>query len=584
MEEKWMVHTKRADFYGIAGRFGIDPVTARILTNRGVKGDAAIEEYLHGGLDVLPSPLLMRDMEKAAALADSKIAAGKRIRVIGDYDVDGICASYILVKALGMLGAEVDCDIPERIRDGYGLNIRLVEKAHADGIDTIITCDNGIAAASEIARAKKLGMTVIVTDHHEVPFETEDGIKRETLPPADAVVDPHREGCAYPFKNICGAEVALKLVGVLFEKHGLCDPGTPVLLSSAMRPFVEAAGLAAVCDVMPLQGENRTLVRRSLELMQNTDITGLAALIRANGIEGRPLTSYHFGFVIGPCLNAGGRLSTAKKSLGLLLADDYTAAETAAAELKALNEERKLMTERGTASGIEQIEKGTCGDKVYVVYLPDCHESVAGIIAGKLRERYEHPVIVITDSEGGLKGSGRSTEAYSMFEKLSECKGHLTKFGGHPMAAGLSLLPEELEPLRRDLNACSGLEEKDFEKKVWIDVAMPFSYVTEKLINEFALLEPFGTGNPKPVFAEKGLRVVRKRLAGKNKNVLMLDLAEPNGNPVSAVMFNDAAAMYGRLAQGCRISALYYPSVNEYNGRRSLQMVITSCKCESADV
>ncbi len=574
MKEQWMVYAKKANFKELAARFGIDQVTARILRNRDVADGEEIRAYLHGTLADCASPFLLKDMEETVDILGKKIHDGKRIRVIGDYDIDGVCSTYILVKSLRRLGAQVDYDIPDRVKDGYGLNVNLIELAADDGIDTLLTCDNGISAWTQIAYAKSLGMTVLVTDHHEVPFEeTEEAggekSRRELLPPADAVINPHQSACPYPFKNLCGAAVAYKLAQALYE--------TWDIPAEELSPFIEAAGLATVGDVMVLQGENRILVKEGLRRMAHSRILGLRALIEANQLNPEKLGSYHLGFVVGPCLNAGGRLDTAKKSLALFLSEDAETAMALAYELKELNDRRKDMTAENVEAAVRYIEEqGIEKDPVYVVFLPDCHESLAGIVAGRIRERYQHPVFVITRATGGLKGSGRSIPAYSMYEHLVPCKALLTAFGGHPMAAGLSLPEQNLKAFREQLNRESGLTEAAFVKQLWIDVPMPFSYVTETLIDEFRLLEPFGNGNEKPLFACKGLTVKRKNIIGRNRNVLKLLLAGEDGRPIDAILFQDAEEADSSLSAGDRLSVAYYPDVNEYMGKRSLQMVIQS--------
>ena len=575
MKEQWMVYAKKADFRRIAGQYGIDQVTARIIRNRDVR-EEDLELYLHGSLSDCPSPFLMKDMDETVEILGKKIREEKRIRIIGDYDVDGVCAVYILVQALKRLGAKADYDIPDRIRDGYGINIHMIEAAADDGVDTLLTCDNGIAAWSQTAYAKSLGMTVLITDHHEVPFEEEDGIRKELLPPADAVVNPHQSACAYPFPGLCGAAIAYKLAAALYETWNIPE--------EELSPFVEAAALATVGDVMILQGENRILVREGLKRMADSRILGLRKLMEAGSLNTSALSSYHLGFVIGPCLNAGGRLDTAKKSLRLLLSPEEEEAEALAWELKELNDRRKDMTARGVEDAVRIIgETGMEKDDVYVVYLPECHESLAGIVAGKIREQYQHPVFVVTKGRDGLKGSGRSIPSYSMYEQLVKCRQYLKNFGGHPMAAGISLAEADLEAFRRTLNEQSGLTEKDFEKKVWIDVPMPFSYVTEALTREFQILEPFGNGNERPLFAQKGLLVRRKSIIGKNKNVMKL-LADGSGHPAEAILFHDVQETDRNLAEGDRISVVYYPDINEYMGKRSLQMVIISCQRESGSL
>ncbi|MCI8466300.1 MAG: single-stranded-DNA-specific exonuclease RecJ [Lachnospiraceae bacterium] len=574
MQEEWRIYGKKADFEGLSKRLGIDPVTARIIRNRELTEEEEIQQYLYGSLKDCHSPFLMKNMEEAVEILGKKIRAGKAIRVIGDYDVDGICATYILVKAIKRLGGNVDYDIPDRIQDGYGINVKIIDLAAADGVDTLLTCDNGIAAGSQIAHAKELGMTVLVTDHHEVPFEeTETGEKREILPPADVVVNPRQASCTYPFKLLCGAAIAYKLAWALYE--------TWEIPKSELSPFVEVAALATVGDVMLLQGENRILVKEGLERMADSKIQGLKALIEANGLNASALGCYHLGFVLGPCLNAGGRLDTAKKSLALLLSERKTETPALAWELKALNDRRKDMTAKSVEAAIHNIEEtGIKEDDVYVVYLPECHESLAGIVAGRIREKYQHPVFVITKAASGLKGSGRSIPSYSMYEHLVRCQEYLTVFGGHPMAAGLSLPEENLEAFRAALNRDSGLTEADFVKRLWIDVPMPFSYVTEKLVSEFRLLEPFGNGNEKPLFAQKGLMVRQKNLVGKNKNVLKFLLSDETGLNIEAIQFQDAANMEQAVEVGDWISVAYYPNINEYMGRRTLQMVIQSSRQE----
>lgn len=572
MQEEWRVYGKKADFKSISEEFDIDQVTARIIRNRDICDSEDIRLYLHGTLEDCDPPFLMRGMDETVEILGRKVSAGKPIRVVGDYDVDGICATYILLQALRRVGARVDYDIPDRIKDGYGINVRLIDQAAEDGIDTLLTCDNGIAAESQIAHAKKLGMTVLVTDHHEVPFEEESsGEKREILPPADVVVNPHRSGCGYPFKLLCGAAIAYKLAQALYE--------TWEIPKEELSPFVEAAALATVCDVMLLRGENRILVKEGLKRMADSKILGLRTLIEANSLNAAALGCYHLGFVLGPCLNAGGRLDTAKKSLALLLSEKKSEAEKLAWELKELNDKRKDMTARSVEAAVYNIEEtGIKKDDVYVVYLPECHESLAGIVAGKIREKYNHPVYVITKAESGLKGSGRSIKPYSMYEHLARCKEYLTAFGGHPMAAGLSFPEENLEPLRTALNRDSGLSEKDFVRQVWIDVPMPFAYVTEELLSEFRFLEPFGNGNEKPLFAQKGLLVRQKNIIGKNKNVLKFLLSDENGLNINGIMFQNVQETDEIVREGDRVSVTYYPELHEYMGRRSLQMQIVSCR------
>ena len=565
--EKWMVAAKRADFKGIGERFGIDQVTARIIRNRDVIGEKAIEKYLHGSRKDFYSPWLLKDMEKAVAILQEKIENRNRIRIIGDYDIDGVMSTYILLESLRGLGCDVDMMIPNRITDGYGINEHLIEQAWQEGRDTIITCDNGIAAVTQIRKAKDLGMTVIVTDHHEVPFEDLEGGRKEILPPADAIVNPKQKACSYPFAGLCGAVVAMKVMEALYEKMA-----PEVDLVDKMLPF---AGIATIGDVMDLQDENRILVKEGLQRLHHTTNLGLQELIRVNNLEPENISPYHIGFILGPCLNASGRLDTAKRALQLLLADSREEAAVLAGDLKNLNESRKEMTAQGLEKAIEQVESTSMmEDTVLVVFLPECHESLAGIIAGRLRERYHKPSFVLTRGEEGVKGSGRSIESYSMYEKLCECKEYLTKFGGHPMAAGLSLEEENVERFRRKLNEQSGLTEEDLVEKVTIDVPMPIHYIRKDLVQELSLLEPFGKGNEKPLFAQKNLWVSQMRVFGKNRNVVKMRLTDENGYPMDGVYFGngDEFAEEGRGKR--KISIVYDPDINMYQGRESLQVII----------
>lgn len=562
-----MVAAKRADFKGIGERFGIDQVTARIIRNRDVIGEKAIEKYLHGSRKDFYSPWLLKDMEKAVAILQEKIENRNRIRIIGDYDIDGVMSTYILLESLRGLGCDVDMMIPNRITDGYGINEHLIEQAWQEGRDTIITCDNGIAAVTQIRKAKDLGMTVIVTDHHEVPFEDLEGGRKEILPPADAIVNPKQKACSYPFAGLCGAVVAMKVMEALYEKM---EP--EVDLVDKMLPF---AGIATIGDVMDLQDENRILVKEGLQRLHHTTNLGLQELIRVNNLEPENISPYHIGFILGPCLNASGRLDTAKRALQLLLADSREEAAVLAGDLKNLNESRKEMTAQGLEKAVEQVESTSMmEDTVLVVFLPECHESLAGIIAGRLRERYHKPSFVLTRGEEGVKGSGRSIESYSMYEKLCECKEYLTKFGGHPMAAGLSLEEENVERFRRKLNEQSGLTEEDLVEKVTIDVPMPIHYIRKDLVQELSLLEPFGKGNEKPLFAQKNLWISQMRVFGKNRNVVKMRLTDENGYPMDGVYFGngDEFAEEGRGKR--KISIVYYPDINMYQGRESLQVII----------
>lgn len=562
-----MVAAKRADFKGIGERFGIDQVTARIIRNRDVIGEKAIEKYLHGSRKDFYSPWLLKDMEKAVAILQEKIENRNRIRIIGDYDIDGVMSTYILLESLRGLGCDVDMMIPNRITDGYGINEHLIEQAWQEGRDTIITCDNGIAAVTQIRKAKDLGMTVIVTDHHEVPFEDLEGGRKEILPPADAIVNPKQKACSYPFAGLCGAVVAMKVMEALYEKMA-----PEVDLVDKMLPF---AGIATIGDVMDLQDENRILVKEGLQRLHHTTNLGLQELIRVNNLEPENISPYHIGFILGPCLNASGRLDTAKRALQLLLADSREEAAVLAGDLKNLNESRKEMTAQGLEKAIEQVESTSMlEDTVLVVFLPECHESLAGIIAGRLRERYHKPSFVLTRGEEGVKGSGRSIESYSMYEKLCECKEYLTKFGGHPMAAGLSLEEENVECFRRKLNEQSGLTEEDLVEKVTIDVPMPIHYIRKDLVQELSLLEPFGKGNEKPLFAQKNLWISQMRVFGKNRNVVKMRLTDENGYPMDGVYFGNGDEFAEEGREKRKISIVYYPDINMYQGRESLQVII----------
>ena len=563
-EQIWMLQTKRADFDGIARQFGIDPVTARVIRNRGIEGRENIERYLYGDLDSLYSPWLLKDMRPAVDILKRKLKEGQKIRIVGDYDIDGVCSTYILYQALKRLGGNVDYAIPDRIKDGYGINESMIRAAAEDGIDTILTCDNGISAFSQIQTAKEFGMTVIVTDHHEVPADGE----REILPPADAVIDPKQRSCSYPFPEICGAVVAYKLVQALYEESGVSREEWLELL--------EFAAIATVGDVMKLQDENRMIVKYGLKKLGHTKNLGLKKLAEKTNLDLNSITAYHIGFVIGPCLNAGGRLQTAKLALSMLLAKDEETAEELAQELKDLNDMRKDMTEHWTAEAKVLADTQYRNDKVLVIFLPDCHESLAGIIAGRLREYCQKPAIVLTRSEEAVKGSGRSIESYHMFQKLSEVKDLMLKFGG--MAAGLSLLEENIDEFRRELNERSGLTEEDFKAKLWIDVPMPIDYINERLVEELKILEPFGQGNEKPLFAQKQVRIRSCRVIGKNKNVVKLVLEGGSGMPMDGILFTDGIAFEEERAGRTVMDIIYYPEINEYNGNRNLQVVIRNYK------
>ena len=565
--EKWMVYNKKADFQKIGSEFGIDPVIARLIRNRDIQDMKEIRSYLYGTLAEIPSPWKMKDMERAVQILQKKITQKKKIRIIGDYDIDGVTATCILLKGLKRLGANVDTYIPDRVKDGYGMHEQLIDKALEDGIDTILTCDNGIAAAAEIEYAKKEGLTVIVTDHHDIPFrDTEDG-RIWIIPKADAVVNPKQNDCLYPNKNICGAVVAWKLIWALYERLGID--------SDEIWDFLELAAIATVGDVVDLQGENRIIVKEGLKKLSSTSFEGLKALICVNNLEGAEITAYHVGFVIGPCINASGRLDTAARSLELLLADNMEDAMKLADDLYDLNQSRKAMTEQGKEQAIQSIEENNLGkDRVLVVYLPDCHESLAGIIAGRIREAYNKPVFVLTKGADGVKGSGRSIEAYSMYEELVKCSDLLTQFGGHPMAAGLSMEEKNVELFRRRLNDNCTLTEQDLIPQIMIDVPMPISYLSKKLTEQLKVLEPFGKGNSKPLFAQKNLRAVGIRVLGRNRNVAKMLLIDENGIKMDAVYFGEAQEFVDFVQAHDTISVTYYPEINVFQGRENLQVVI----------
>lgn len=582
--ERWVLLRKGADFEEIGKKYQISPRLACLIRNRDVIGEEAVDRYLNGTISDLYDGMLMKDMDKAIDILKEKILEDKKIRVIGDYDIDGVNATYILLEGLERLGADVDSDIPDRISDGYGLNRHLVERAYEAGVDTLITCDNGIAAADEIAYGKEMGMTVIVTDHHEVPFDEHDGEKRYRIPPADAVMDPKQPDCLYPFKGLCGAAVAYKLMEALWESMGKD--------SADLDDLIENVAIATIGDVMDLEDENRIFVKEGLQMLRRTKNPGLKALIECTGIDKNSLNSYHIGFVLGPCINASGRLDTAKRALELLRAGTQKEADILAGDLKALNDSRKDMTEEAVKQAEEQVETTTISkDKVLVVYLPDCHESLAGIVAGRIRENYYKPVFVLTDAEEGVKGSGRSIDGYHMYEELNKCKEFLTKFGGHRLAAGLSLPKENVGKFREMLNKNCTLTEEEMKEKVTIDMEMPFGCVTEGLVKELELLEPFGKGNTKPVFAARNVTLLGARILGKNRNVLKLQVQDVNGCRIEAMLFHHADDFLGKLEEQygkteveallkgrgrqIRISMTYYPDINEYMGEKTPQIVVT---------
>lgn len=581
--EKWIEIRKGGNFMEMAKKYGIDPLIARIIRNRDIIDEKEITEYLYGGKEALHNPHLLKDVDKAAEIIAEGIAEKKAMRIIGDYDIDGVNATYILLDGIHRCGGNVDAAIPDRMKDGYGINEHLIEQALSDGKELLITCDNGIAAINEINFAKEKGMTVVVTDHHEIPYRNAEQGKEFLRSNADAIVNPKQADCPYPCKGICGAVVAWKLVQVLYERMDI-----PVEEADI---FIENAGFATVGDVMDLTGENRILVKLGLKALEHTKNPGMKALIAKNKLSDKPLSAYHIGFVLGPCINASGRLDTAKRSLELLLERDEVKASALAGELVELNESRKYMTQQETQKALEQIEKeGREKDKVLVVYLPECHESLAGIIAGRIREAYQRPVFVLTRGEEGVKGSGRSIEAYSMFDKMTEVAELFTKYGGHPMAAGLSMREEDIDKLREQLNQKAELSEEDMAEVVRLDAVLPMSYFTVDTIRQLSVLEPCGKSNTKPVFADRNIRITRANIVGVNRNVLKLHLLDSRGNPVAGVYFGEVekfltflsekfgseevdAAMHGK-ENSIQFAAVYEPAVDTYSGRESVQAII----------
>lgn len=585
--ENWVLLRKGADFQHISEKFHISPRVASLIRNRDVIGDDAIEKYLNGTIADLYDGMLMKDMDKAVAVLGEKIKENAKIRIIGDYDIDGIQSTYILLEGFRMLGADVDSDIPDRMKDGYGLNRNLIDRALEADVDTIITCDNGIAAAEEIAYAKSMGMTIVVTDHHEVPYTEIGAGRRYILPEADAVVDPKQEDCTYPFKGLCGAAVAYKLVEALMEAMGKDAEDADYLM--------ENVAIATIGDVMDLVDENRIFVKQGLDMLKRTENLGLKALMECTGVNVDKLSPYHIGFVIGPCMNASGRLDTAKRALELLEAKKVAEADLLAGDLKALNDSRKDMTAQAVEEAFIQVENSELKDAdVLVVYLPECHESLAGIVAGRIREKYYRPVFVLTKGAEGLKGSGRSIETWHMYEGLNRVKHLLSKFGGHKMAAGLSMPEENLEQFRKEINEKSGITPEDLNEKIAIDMQLPFECVNEKFIGELAVLEPFGKGNARPVFAERQVQVESARILGKNKNVLKLQVKDLHGTRMDAMYFGDVNTFveyvrekFGDVACECLLHGhghgivmafTYYPDINEYQGVRTPQIVIQNYK------
>ena len=567
--QKWRVYSKKADFDAIGSRFNIDPVTARIIRNRDVTDMENVDMYLNGTLDRLHDPMMMKDMDKAVSVIASSIRDNKHIRIIGDYDIDGICSIYILFKGLKICGADVDYEVPDRITDGYGINENLIKQAYEAGVEVIITCDNGIAAASQIDYANELGMTVVITDHHDVPYEETDNGRRYIIPKAAAVVDPKQNDCRYPFKMLCGAGIAYKFIDCMVKEFQTGD--------SVMPELLQFAAIATVGDIVDLLDENRIIVKEGLKLIANTENYGLNALMAVTGVSRESINAYHIGFVLGPCLNASGRLDSAKRALKMLVTDDRAEAERHAGELKDLNEERKKLTSEAVDKAVDMVENSSLkDDKVLVIFLPDCHESIAGIVAGRIREKYYKPVIVLTRGEQEAKGSARSIESYNMFEKLSECKDLFTRFGGHPMAAGLSLPEENIPEFRRRINEYCNLSEEDLTETVWIDVPMPLEYINEKLIG----LEPFGKANPKPVFADKNISIRNIRAIGKDKQYTRMTIAKDSGIVIDAVGFFSCTELETVYNKNGRISCTYYPEINEFRDKKQIQVCVTGYRID----
>lgn len=571
--QKWRVYSKKADFDAIGSRFNIDPVTARIIRNRDVTDMENVDMYLNGTLDRLHDPMMMKDMDKAVSVIASSIRDNKHIRIIGDYDIDGICSIYILFKGLKICGADVDYEVPDRITDGYGINENLIKQAYEAGVEVIITCDNGIAAASQIDYANELGMTVVITDHHDVPYEETDNGRRYIIPKAAAVVDPKQNDCGYPFKMLCGAGIAYKFIDCMVKEFQTGD--------SVMPELLQFAAIATVGDIVDLLDENRIIVKEGLKLIANTGNYGLNALMAVTGVSRESINAYHIGFVLGPCLNASGRLDSAKRALKMLVTDDRAEAERHAGELKDLNEERKKLTSEAVDKAVDMVENSSLkDDRVLVIFLPDCHESIAGIVAGRIREKYYKPVIVLTRGEQEAKGSARSIESYNMFEKLSECKDLFTRFGGHPMAAGLSLPEENIPEFRRRINEHCNLSEEDLTETVWIDVPMPLEYINEKLILELDGLEPFGKANPKPVFADKNISIRNIRAIGKDKQYTRMTIAKDSGIVIDAVGFFPCTELETVYNKNGRISCTYYPEINEFRDKKQIQVCVTGYRID----
>ena len=575
MESKWMLYTKRADFEKISARFHISPVLARIIINRDIK-EEDFSLYLKSDLSLMHDAGSLYGVEDAYNEIMSEIKKGNKIRVVGDYDIDGVCSSYILVKSLKRFGANADVRIPDRIKDGYGINDNIINEAANDKISMIITCDNGIAAHSQMELAKKLGIKVIITDHHEV--YQEEG--KDYLPVADVVINPKRSECKYPFKSICGALVAYKLMEYMYERLY----GKKMYEDGELSDLLEVAAIATIGDVMPLVDENRVLVKHGLKSLMNTNNLGLRALIKATGMEGKKISAYSIGFVIGPCLNAGGRLENALVALNMFMSESSDEANEYAMHLKELNDERKDLTAMNVKVAVELAEREYADDDILVIYLENCHESIAGIIAGRVREALGKPTIILTDAfgeDGMIKGSGRSIESYNMFEALYEVKDIFEKFGGHHMAAGMSLKKDRLDEFRKRLNDNSKLTKEDFIQKIWIDVPLPFSYISHDFVRELEKLEPYGNKNEKPKFARKGIKILSKNILGKNKNVVKMVLEDDDGTRLDGIYFCDGEAFFEELKGNNEIDIIYYPDINEYGGRESLQVIITGYKIKN---
>jgi single-stranded-DNA-specific exonuclease recJ len=569
-----MLYTKRADFEKISARFHISPVLARIIINRDIKEEDFLL-YLKSDLSLMHDAGSLYGVEDAYNEIMSEIKNGNKIRVVGDYDIDGVCSSYILVKSLRRFGANADVRIPDRIKDGYGINDNIINEAANDKISMIITCDNGIAAHSQMELARKLGIKVIITDHHEV--YQEDG--KDYLPVADVVINPKRSECKYPFKSICGALVAYKLMEYMFERLY----SKKMYEDGELSDLLEVAAIATIGDVMPLVDENRVLVKHGLKSLMNTKNLGLRALIKATGMEGKKISAYSIGFVIGPCLNAGGRLENALVALNMFMSESSDEANEYAMHLKELNDERKDLTAMNVKVAVELAEREYADDDILVIYLENCHESIAGIIAGRVREALGKPTIILTDAfgeDGMIKGSGRSIESYNMFEALYEVKDIFEKFGGHHMAAGMSLKKDRLDEFRKRLNENSKLTKEDFIQKIWIDVPLPFSYISHDFVRELEKLEPYGNKNEKPKFARKGIKILSKNILGKNKNVVKMVL-EDDGTRLDGIYFCDGEAFFEELKGNNEIDIIYYPDINEYGGRESLQVIITGYKIKN---